>query len=147
MMNIDGIEPVAAEQRAIDLLESCAWPDGPVCPHCGSTGGAYRIGGGRPGLRKCARCRRQFTVKVGTIFEGSHIPLYKWVLAIFMMCSSPTGVTASRLHRSLRISYKSAWLVCQRIRAAKRRKPLSALLAASVKPNAPAAVQRTDPIA
>ena len=134
MMNIDGIEPVAAERRAVELLESCAWPDGPVCPHCGATGKCYRIGGARPGLRKCARCRRQFTVKVGTLFEGSHIPLYKWVLAIFMMCSSPAGVTASRLHRSLKISYKSAWLVCQRVRTAKQQRPLASLLTPSAKP-------------
>ncbi|NNG05927.1 MAG: transposase [Inquilinus sp.] len=133
MMNIEGIEPEEAERRAIELVESCAWPDGPVCPHCGATGKAYRIGGARPGLRKCAVCRRQFTVKVGTLFEGSHIPLYKWVLAIFMMCSSPAGFNASQLHRSLKITYKSAWLVCQRVRQAKKQKPLASLLTARAK--------------
>lgn len=129
-MRIEGIEPVATENRAIALVERRAWPNGPVCRHCGATGRIYRITGpsARPGLLKCGDCRRQFTVRVGTFFEGSHVPLHKWLLAIFMMCSSPAGVSARQLQLSLKVSYKTAWLMCQRVRDAKTREPLAALL-------------------
>ncbi|MEE8270758.1 MAG: IS1595 family transposase [Alphaproteobacteria bacterium] len=122
---MEGIDPKAAELRAIDIVEKRAWPHGPVCPHCGGSARIYRITGksARLGLRKCGACRRQFTVRVGTIFEGSHIPLHKWLLAIFMMCTSQTGVSAAQLQRSLEISYKSAWLLCQRVRHAKGQEP------------------------
>ena len=129
-MWIEGIEPIASEQRAIALIERRAWPDGPVCPHCGSSRRIYALAGRRTraGLRKCGDCRRQFTVRVGTFFEGSHLPLHKWLLAIFMMCSSPTGVSARQLQNSLQVSYKTAWLMCRRIRSAKTREPLASLL-------------------
>ena len=129
-MWIEGLDPVASEQRAIALIERRAWPDGPVCPHCGSTARIYRLSGGRtrPGLHKCGDCRRQFTVRIGTFFEGSHLPLHKWLLAIFMMCSSPDGVSARQIQKSLKVSYKTAWLVCRRIRQAKTREPLASLL-------------------
>lgn len=127
---IEGIEPIATEQRAIALIERRAWPDGPVCPHCGGKRRIYRLDGKstRIGLRKCGDCRRQFTVRIGTIFEGSNLPLHKWLLAIFMMCASPSGVSASKLQSSLQVSYKTAWLMCQRIRDAKAREPLVTLL-------------------
>jgi len=129
-MWIEGIEPIASEQRAIALIERRAWPNGPVCPHCGGTERIYALTGRstRPGLRKCGNCRRQFTVRIGTFFEGSHLPLHKWLLAIFMMCSSPAGVSARQLQNSLQVSYKTAWLMCQRIRKAKSREPLASLL-------------------
>ncbi len=137
-MWIEGIEPVASEQRALALIERRAWPDGPVCPHCGGSDRIYALSGRstRPGLRKCGDCRRQFTVRVGTFFEGSHLPLHKWLLAIFMMCSSPAGVSARQLQNSLQVSYKTAWLMCQRIRQAKKREPLASLLSAT--PESPA---------
>ena len=129
-MWIEGIEPIASERRAIALIERRAWPDGPVCPHCGASGRVYALSGRstRPGLRKCGECRRQFTVRVGTFFEGSHLPLHKWLLAIFMMCSSPAGVSARQLQNSLQVSYKTAWLMCERIRQAKTREPLATML-------------------
>lgn len=116
----------AVEDRAIKLVESLVWPKGAVCPHCNHGGKIYRLAGktSRPGLRKCAACRKQFTVRVGTIFEGSHIPLSKWLIAIYMMCTYPKGVSASQLQRTLDISYKSAWFLCQRIRLAKTQPPL-----------------------
>ncbi len=124
------IDSDATEQRAIELVERHLWPDGPVCPRCGGRGKAYRITGpsARPGLIKCGHCRRQYTVRVGTFFEGSHIPLYKWMLAVFMMCESEKGVTARQLQRSLGISYKSAWLLCRRIRYAMTQEPLASSL-------------------
>lgn len=121
----------AIEQRAIGIVEQHLWPRGPVCPHCGQNGRVYRIEGKstRPGLLKCGQCRKQFTVRVGTIFQGSHIPLSKWLIAIYMMCAYPRGVSASQLQRTLGISYKSAWSLCQRIRQAKALSPLSDQLA------------------
>jgi len=129
-MLIEGLEPIATEQRAISLIERRAWPNGPVCPHCRGTQRIYALKGRstRLGLRKCGDCRRQFTVRIGTFFEGSHLPLHKWLLAIFMMCSSPAGVSARQMQISLQVSYKTAWLMCQRIRAAKTREPLASLL-------------------
>ena len=117
----------AIEQRAIHIVEQRVWPDGPVCPHCGQNRRVYRIEGKttRPGLLKCGACRKQFTVRVGTIFQGSHIPLSKWLIAIYMMCAYPKGVSASQLARTLGVSYKSAWLLCQRIKHAKTQPPLS----------------------
>lgn len=120
----------AVELRAIDIVERHLWPDGPICPHCGGDERIYRIKGeaARLGLLKCGVCRKQFTVRVGTLFEGSHLPLWKWLIAIYMMCSYSKGVTASQLQRSLDISYKSAWLLCQRIRHAMTQEPLASRL-------------------
>lgn len=123
----------AIELRAIEIVERHHWPDGPVCPHCGTGEKIYRITGrtARLGLLKCSRCRKQFTVRAGTLFEGSHIPLWKWLIAIYMMCSYSKGVTASQVQRSLDISYKSAWSLCQRIRHAMAQEPLASRLAQS----------------
>lgn len=122
----------AVELRAINIVERHLWPDGPQCPHCGGRDKAYRIAGTntRLGLLKCGHCRRQFTVRIGTLFEGSHIPLWKWLIAIYMMCSYPDGMTASQVQRSLDVSYKSAWSLCQRIRHAMGQEPLASRLAA-----------------
>ena len=116
----------ADEEKAIEYVESLIWPDGPVCPHCGGLEKAYRIKGksARPGLLKCGHCRKQFTVKIGTIFEGSHIPLRKWLIAIYLMCSSKKGISANQLKRALGISYKSSWFLCHRIREAMKCEPL-----------------------
>jgi transposase-like protein len=101
-------------------LEALLWPDGPVCPHCGLIGCAYAMGGKtqRAGLYKCKGCEEQFTVTVGTLFESSHIPLNKWVLAFQLMVASKKGMSAHQMHRMLGITYKSAWFMCHRIRAA-----------------------------
>jgi transposase-like protein len=101
-------------------LEALLWPDGAVCPHCGLIGCAYTMRGKtqRPGLYKCKGCEEQFTVTVGTLFESSHIPLNKWVLAFQLMVASKKGMSAHQMHRMLGITYKSAWFMCHRIRAA-----------------------------
>lgn len=102
-------------------LEKKRWPDGPVCPHCGNKEKVYTIAPNkakkvREGLYKCAKCRKQFTVTIGTIFEKSHIPLSKWFAAYYLMCASKKGISAHQLHRSLDMTYKTAWFMCHRIR-------------------------------
>src|SRR2546426_4751702 len=101
------------------FLENLRWPNGPVCPHCGTTK-CYRLkrNGGKREVLKCAKCRKQFSVTVGTIFEDSHIPLTIWFQAIQHMCSSKKGISTHQLHRMLGITYKSAWFLGHRIRHA-----------------------------
>src|ERR1700733_9847967 len=84
------------ENKAREYLEAIRWPDGPVCPHCGSVEGVYRLEGRkhRPGLLKCKDCREQFSVTVGTVFERSKVPLTKWVLATHLLCSSKKGISS-----------------------------------------------------
>jgi transposase-like protein len=108
------------ETAAVAKLESILWPNGPVCPKCGVIGEAYELKGkrARPGLRRCSACRKDFTVKVGTVFEDSHIPVHKWFQAAYLMCSSKKGVSAHQLHRTLEITYKSAWFLAHRLREA-----------------------------
>lgn len=128
--------------KARQLLESLRWPNGPVCPHCqndGATKGIYTLTPkptskrpSRKGLYKCAACRKQFTVTVGTIFEDSHIPIGKWLMAIFLLCSSKKGMSAHQLHRMLDITYKSAWFMAHRIRFAMGEGPLAELLSGTV---------------
>lgn len=113
-------------ETARGYIEKMRWPDGkPVCPHCGCIDDVYRLTAkaasespARPGLLKCKHCRKQFTVTVGTIFEGSHIPLNKWLQAIYFMCTSKKGISAHQLHRMMGITYKSAWFMVHRIRHA-----------------------------
>ncbi len=102
-------------------LETYRWPNGPFCPHCGSVT-PQRMGGTahRAGLMYCRDCKGQFTVLTGSVMESSHISLPKWVLAIRMMTSSKKGGSAHQVHRSLGITYKSAWFLCHRIREAMR---------------------------
>jgi transposase-like protein len=105
--------------KAVEYLESLRWPNGPVCPHCGeSERKHYHLPHKTRRLWKCAACRKQFTVTVGTIFEGSHIPLNKWLLAFYLLCSSKKGMSAHQLHRMLGVTYKSAWFMAHRIRFA-----------------------------
>lgn len=110
------------EKAAFAKLESVLWPTGPVCPHCGSTGKHYDLAKTRIGLRKCSEkgCRKQFTVRVGTVFESSHIPLHKWFQAVHLMCSSKKGISSHQLHRVLEVTYKTAWFMTHRIREAMR---------------------------
>jgi len=107
------------EDKAREYLEALRWPDGPVCPHCDTRSERVTKLKGtkhRPGLYQCNACKGQFTVTVGTLYEGSHIPLRKWLLAIHLLASGESGVTTYRLHRLLGISSRSAWFMCQRIR-------------------------------
>jgi transposase-like protein len=106
-----------------EWLERRVWPHGPVCPHCGSTGGdVTKLEGKkhRPGVYQCNGCREQFTVTVKTVFERSKIPLSKWLAALFLLTASKKGVSAHQVHRSLGISYKSAWFMMHRLREALR---------------------------
>ena len=110
------------EKAAFAKLEAVLWPEGPICPHCGSAAKHYDLAKTRLGLRKCAEkeCRKQFTVRVGTVFESSHIPLHKWFQAVHLMCSSKKGISAHQLHRVLEVTYKTAWFMAHRIREAMR---------------------------
>jgi len=109
------------EDKAREHLEQLRWPDGPWCPHCGSTN-VKRLEGKSytAGALYCRDCRKKFTVSVGTLFERSHIPLHKWVLAFHLMASSKKGMSAHQLHRMLDVTYKSAWFMAHRIREAMR---------------------------
>ena len=107
------------ETAARAHLESIRWPNGPICPHCSATK-IYRlkVKNTQREVLKCAGCRKQFTVTVGTIFEDSHIPLTKWIQAMQLLCSSKKGMSTHQLHRMLGITYKSAWFMSHRIRHA-----------------------------
>ena len=108
------------DAKAREYLEAIRWPNGPVCPHCGSTDGAYRLEGDkhRPGLLKCKDCREQFSVTVGTVFEHSKIGLSKWLLATHLLCSSKKGISSHQIARTLGVTYKTAWFMTHRIREA-----------------------------
>ena len=120
------------EEKAREFFEKLLWPDGPVCPHCGLIGKAYKLQGKttRPGLYKCAGCREKFTVTMRTIFEDSHIPLHKWFFAIHLMCASKKGMSAYQFHRMTetfygkRVSYRTAWFMFHRIRFAMTQHPM-----------------------
>lgn len=103
-------------------LEAQVWPSGPVCPHCGNADGeritALKGKSHRPGLYQCMECREQFTVTVGSVFERSKIPLNKWLLATYLLNSSKKGYSAHQLHRTLGVTYKTAWFMAHRIREA-----------------------------
>jgi transposase-like protein len=98
-------------------LEARLWPQGPICGHCGVVDESKALSS-RPGTYQCNACRKQFTVTVGTVFERSHIPLNKWLLATFLFTSSKKGVSAHQMHRLLDITYKSAWFMMHRLREA-----------------------------
>ncbi|MBI2815407.1 MAG: IS1595 family transposase [Acidobacteria bacterium] len=124
------------EDAAREHIEKQRWPDGPECPHCGLVNEATKLEP-RPGSNKavrkgvwnCRGCRKQFTVTIGSIFEDSHIPLHKWLLAIHLMASSKKGISAHQLMRNLEIgSYRSAWFMAHRIRWALTQEPIKEAL-------------------
>ena len=122
------------EAAAFEHLESIIWGDKPVCPKCGnSEKKIYSLEGVRTkaskknpqgiirhGLKKCGACRKQFTVRVGTVFESSHVPLTKWLQAAYLMMSSKKGISAKQLERTLEVTYKTAWFMAHRLREAMR---------------------------
>lgn len=121
------------EAAAFEHIEGMLWPDGPVCPHCGVIDSAYSLNGVRSkpskknphgkvrhGLKKCKDCGKQFTVRMGTIFESSHIDLHLWLQAIHLVTSSKKGISANQLHRVLGVTLKTAWFLGHRIREAMR---------------------------
>jgi len=110
------------EEAAYAFVERRLWPNGPICPHCGCYERIGKMGGKstRIGTYKCYDCRKPFTVKVKTIFEGSHIPLRLWLQAIYLIASSKKGISSNQLHRVLGITLKSAWFMSHRVREAMR---------------------------
>jgi transposase-like protein len=126
------------EDEARETLEAIRWSDGAVCPHCNSTEAYKLIPKGetktmvRPGVYKCKACRKQFTVTVGTIFADSHIKITNWLIAIYLMCSSKKGMSAHQLHRTLGVTYKTAWFMAHRIRLAMLEEPLCSMLSGTV---------------
>lgn len=108
------------EELARKHLEAIRWPDGVICPHCGSTEGARELGGDSmgPGWYYCEDCQDKFTVRTGTVYERSHVPLHKWLLAFRLMASSKKGISAHQLHRTLNVTYKTAWFIAHRVREA-----------------------------
>lgn len=132
------------EAEAYKLVERIRWPNGPVCPHCGTVGRAYylepkegprKTRKGTASARrvwKCGACRKQFSVLVGTIFEDSKVPLSKWLLAVHMLCSAKNGVAAYELHRTIGVTVKTAWFMAHRIRYAMERGPLATKLQGAV---------------
>ena len=105
--------------KAREHLESLLWPDGPICPHCGVVDKATLMKGKstRPGVYKCRECEKPFSVTVGTLFEDSKVPLHKWVYAVHLYTASKKGFSAHQLHRTLGVTYKTAWFMAHRIGA------------------------------
>ena len=113
------------DDAAREHLEALRWPQGAVCPHCGGADRQSKLEGTshRPGLYFCGHCRSQYTVTVGTVFERSKVPLHKWVLATHLLCSSKKGMSSHQLHRTLGVTYKTAWFMSHRIREAMNIEP------------------------
>jgi transposase-like protein len=113
------------EEAAYAYVEARVWPEGPICPHCGCMGRIYAVAANgaskvRIGLKKCGDCRKQFTVKVGTVFESSHVPLRLWLQAVALLTASKKGISSNQLHRTLGVTLKTAWFMSHRIREAMR---------------------------
>lgn len=106
------------EKAAVAHLERSRWPDGMNCPRCGSVN-VHRMGGKtQAGMFQCNDCRDKFTARTGTVMERSHVPVHKWLLAIHLLNQGKNGVSAHEIHRSLGVTYKTAWFLCHRIREA-----------------------------
>ncbi len=109
-----------SEEAAFAYVEARVWPEGPVCPHCGGFDRIGKMGGKstRVGLYKCYQCRKPFTVRIGTIFESSHVPLNIWLQAMYLIAGSKKGISSNQLHRTLGVTLKTAWFMSHRIREA-----------------------------
>lgn len=110
------------EEAAYAYVEARIWPNGPVCPHCGGVERISKMQGKstRIGAYKCYQCRKPFTVKIGTIFEASHVPMNVWLQAMYLIAGSKKGISSNQLHRILGVTLKTAWFMSQRIREAMR---------------------------
>jgi transposase-like protein len=108
------------EAAAFEYVEARLWPNGPVCPHCGEAGRVGRLSGKttRAGLCKCYACKKPFTVRMGTLFESSHLALHLWLQVIHLMCASKKGISTRQIQRMLVCSMKTAWFLGHRIREA-----------------------------
>lgn len=121
------------DEEARKYFEELRWPKGPVCVHCESRKVVRVVGAtARPGLLRCNKCEKQFTVTVGTIFEGSHISLDIWFRAFHAVCSSKKGISALQLSRMLGVTYKSAWFMAHRIRLVMKGEPFTKMLKGTV---------------
>ncbi len=121
MHSILSAERFHNEEAAYQFVEERLWPDGPTCPHCGATKehvGRLRGASNRPGLYKCYACRKPFTVKIGTVFESSHVPMRVWLQAIYLFCSSKKGISTRQLQRTFNCGLKTAWFLGHRVREA-----------------------------
>src|SRR5262245_3895839 len=110
-----------SEEAAFAYVEERLWPNGPSCPCGGATEehiGRREGKTTRPGLRKCYACKKPFTVRIGTIFESSHLPLRLWLQCIYLMCSSKKGIATRQIQRMLQCSMKTAWFLTHRVREA-----------------------------
>lgn len=111
------------ETKAREYLEATRWPAGPVCPFCGEHDTVKALpqkGSMGAGWYHCRKDRKKFTVRVGTLYERSHVPLHKWLLATYLLCSSKKGISSHQLHRMLNVQYKTAWFMAHRIREGMR---------------------------
>ena len=110
------------EEKSYSYIESRIWPDGPVCPRCGCMDRVGKLKGKstRIGTYKCYECRKPFTVKIGTIFEGSKVPMHIWLQAMYLIAGSKKGISSNQLHRILGVTLKTAWFMAHRIREAMR---------------------------
>ena len=120
---VDLTNPIFTDaDKARAHFEAIRWPNGADCPYCGQTDTVKQLGGKSmgPGWWHCKDCRRKFTAAVGTIYERSHIPMTKWLLATHLMCASKKGVSAHQLHRMIGLPYKTAWFMAHRIREGMR---------------------------
>ncbi len=110
-----------SEEAAYEFAEARLWPDGPVCTHCGATkehSGKLKGKTNRVGLYKCYACRKPFTVKIGTVFESSHVPMRVWLQAMYLFCSSKKGISTRQLQRTFQCGLKTAWFLGHRVREA-----------------------------
>jgi transposase-like protein len=119
-MNILSAPYFHDEAAAFAKLEDIVWPNGPTCPHCGALDRITPVNGktARAGLRRCGHCKLQFTVKVGTVFESSHVKLHLWFQAAYLLSSGKKGISSHQLHRILGVTYKTAWFMAHRLREA-----------------------------
>lgn len=110
------------EEAAFAYVEARVWPEGPTCPHCGGVERVGKMGGKstRLGLYKCYQCRKPFTVRIGTIFESSHVALHIWLQAMYLIAGSKKGISSNQIHRTLGVTLKTAWFMSHRIREAMR---------------------------
>ena len=125
-MTVNLTDPIFAdEDKARAYFEEIRWPNGPICPHCGNAEASriYSIAANlarkvRAGLYECQDCHGQFTVRTGSVMESSHVALTKWALAYRLMASAKKGISAHQLHRTIGVTYKTAWFMAHRIREA-----------------------------
>jgi hypothetical protein len=122
-MNLHELSAIVSDEtKAFTMLEALVWPNGSVGPHCENPDkkSIYHLGNVRIGLKRCGACRKQFTVRVGPIFEDSHIPLGKWPIPVHMVCASKKGVSAVQLQREFGLSYKQVRVIHVSSRPARR---------------------------